>query len=109
MTDRDLILAGTCPLCGRGTFKMPLFHVARVHGIGRRDARRMFGCSLTETLTCPDTHERMRQRRLGIQPPPRQRAHYTCAGCGATFEAYRYRDDDNIPRYCTRDCRHRAA
>lgn len=43
--NRDKIIAllreGTCPICGKKGFKIPLVHVARAHGISRTEIKSM--------------------------------------------------------------------
>lgn len=57
---RLAIREGMCPLCPRGPFRVPLSHIARVHNIGRREARRLFGIASTEPACDPAHSARAR-------------------------------------------------
>lgn len=75
MSDRDLVLAGLCPLCGAGPYRVPLQHVARKHGLDRRSARDRFDLSWSERACAPEHSELCRQRwyRVHDGATPRRR------------------------------------
>ena len=57
---RVAIKDGLCPICGRGPYRVPLSHIARVHKIDRREARRLFGIAGTESACDPAHSARAR-------------------------------------------------
>jgi hypothetical protein len=61
---REMILAGRCPICRAGPFRVPLSHVTRRHGLGRDAARRLFGLAREERACDPEHSERHRQLAL---------------------------------------------
>lgn len=62
MTDRETLLSGRCPICHAGPYRVPLQHVARVHGVDRRSARDRFDLTWSERACAPEHSEQCRQR-----------------------------------------------
>lgn len=54
---RAQILEGMCPICGRGPWKSPAVHTARMHGVGAAELREMAGLNRRTPITSPETHE----------------------------------------------------
>jgi rRNA maturation protein Nop10 len=61
---RRLILAGTCPWCGRTKLLVPARHVTSRHGVDRRELRRLMGVRARTAICAPEETERRRQHNL---------------------------------------------
>jgi hypothetical protein len=61
---RQLILAGTCPWCGRTNLLVPARHVTSRHGIDRRELRRLMGVRARTSICAPEQTEHRRQHNL---------------------------------------------
>lgn len=98
-SDRDLVLAGVCPICQADGFRVPLQHVARVHGLDRRAARDRFDLTWSESACAPEHSEACRARwyRIHDAATPRRkgeaqrRSRRGTAIIAATLEAGRAR------------------
>lgn len=53
---RDMLRDRICPICRRGPWKIPLGHVARMHGIDAFTMRDVCGLTVTESVTDEETH-----------------------------------------------------
>lgn len=75
MTARDLVLAGLCPVCGAGPYRVPLQHVSRKHGLDHRRARDAFGLTRSEPACAPEHSAACRARwfRVHDGATPRRR------------------------------------
>ena len=62
---------GMCPLCFAGPFRVPLSHIARVHGLNRHQARKLLGLGRQEPVCDPAHSARARaeaiRRGLGFR------------------------------------------
>lgn len=55
---RKYLDALLCPFCGKGPYKAPLMHIAKIHGLSHQEVREMAGVSMSASFTDPDTHAR---------------------------------------------------
>lgn len=56
---REVLIQGTCPVCGHGPWKSPLNHVSRKHGIDRRTMRDVCDLTMREKVTDPELSQRL--------------------------------------------------
>jgi predicted nucleic acid-binding Zn ribbon protein len=69
------VMAGICPFCDRGPFKVLAGHTARTHGVDRLELRVLAGLTYSASILDDDTREEFSARakaRLaaGAAPPP---------------------------------------
>lgn len=87
---RDLLRRQMCPVCGEGPWKSPLNHVAKRHGILKRELREACGLNSVESVVDPELRERFaeRGRNAGrdmseVARHPRKKYETTSAGASA--------------------------
>lgn len=56
---REHLAAGRCPFCGRADLKVLAQHTQKIHGVDKRELRRMAGLSLRAPLVPPELSERL--------------------------------------------------
>lgn len=61
---REFIEACTCPLCGRGPFKVLSVHTNKAHGIDKYELRDMAGLSTKDPITSADYRANAREHAL---------------------------------------------
>lgn len=71
----EAVLAGMCPWCGRGPWKVLAGHTSRSHGVSSRDLRDLAGFRAQDPICSPEFSERLRQvaAATGRVPPPAKR------------------------------------
>lgn len=85
--EREQILAGQCPICGKAPFKVPLSHIAKAHHIPARQARALFDLTYSESATDPTYHELLSKMRKGTEPPYKKQHSYNLSPRGARLQA----------------------
>jgi hypothetical protein len=62
----ELVLAGTCPWCGRTGLIRPARHTTSAHGVDRRRLRELMGVTWTTSICAPE--DSARRRELNARP-----------------------------------------
>ena len=60
---RTIVLAGMCPFCDAGPFKIVAGHTNRAHGVDRKKLRDLAGLTFTASITAPDLHAEWSEMR----------------------------------------------
>lgn len=62
-----------CPMCGEGGFLSVAIHIQKVHGIGHRVLRQMFGFKFVDSICSNALHERQQEAHAHQRPGAKRR------------------------------------
>lgn len=56
---RECVLAGICPICGKGPYKVIAMHTTKKHAVDKRELRERAGFFYSDSICAPEHHDRM--------------------------------------------------